>query len=75
MNNERLTLARNAYQRAVNDWIVAIRIEEHTARRQCTVADLDEWERTYQFEEVERNKVRAAKDAYQSALRQTLFHF
>jgi len=75
MNNETVNIARNAYQAAVNEWIAAIRVEENTARNQVTVSDLDAWESTNELAEAEQHKVKAAKQAYQDALRETLFHF
>jgi hypothetical protein len=63
------------YKAAVDEWISAIRQEEALASVNHTVAQVDQWELADDREEEARNKAKAAKTAYESALRQEFFHF
>ena len=64
-----------AYKAAVEDWIAAIREEEALASVNHTVAQVDQWEGAGFREEELRNKVKAAKRAYEGALRKRFFQF
>jgi hypothetical protein len=64
-----------AYKEAVEDWIAAIREEEALASVAHNVAEIDEWEGAAFREEALRQKVKAAKKAYEDALRMTHFDF
>jgi L-arabinose isomerase len=66
---------QSEYKAAVEEWIAAIRHEETLASVNHTVADIDEWERADDAEEEARNKTKAAKRAYEDALREKFFHF
>jgi hypothetical protein len=63
------------YKAAVDEWVTAIRQEEALASVNHTVAQVDQWELADDREEEARNKAKAAKTAYESALRQEFFHF
>ena len=66
---------RTAYKQAVEEWIVAIKHEEALASVDHSVADVDKWEQAHFAEEAIRNKVKAAKKQYESALRKRFFDF
>jgi hypothetical protein len=57
------------YKAAVEAWVAAIRAEEALASVNHTVADVDAWEGAHFAAEEEREKVEAAKAAYEDALR------
>jgi hypothetical protein len=63
------------YKAAVDAWVAAIRQEEALASVNHNVAEVDQWELADDREEVARNKAKAAKTAYESALRQEFFNF
>jgi len=66
---------QSAYKAAVNEWIDAIRREEALASEIHDVAEVDKWEEAANREEEARNKAKAAKAAYEAALRQEFFNF
>lgn len=66
---------QSTYKAAVDEWIAAIRQEEALASVNHNVAQVDEWENAGFHEEEARNKAKAAKKTYESALRQELFDF
>lgn len=63
------------YKAAVEEWIAAIRREEALASVNHTVAEIDKWEQAANDEEERRQKAKAAKGAYEDALRQKFFNF
>jgi hypothetical protein len=63
------------YKTAVDEWIDAIHHEEELASTNHSEADIDEWELAGDAEEVARDKAKAAKQAYESALRREIFNF
>jgi hypothetical protein len=63
------------YKAAVDAWVAAIRQEEHLASVDHTVAEIDQWEAAANLEGEAGNKARAAKKAYEDALREKFFHF
>jgi len=66
---------QGAYKAAVEEWIAAIRNEEHLASANHSVAQVDKWERAHYDEEDARDKVLAAKKEYEDALREKFFKF
>jgi hypothetical protein len=66
---------QSAYKAAVDVWVAAIQYEEALASVNHTVAQVDEWEHAAGREEQARKKVKAAKAAYESALRKEFFNF
>lgn len=66
---------QSSYKAAVDKWIDAIREEEALASVNHSVAEVDEWEGASFREEEAKNKVKAAKTAYESALREKFFKF
>lgn len=70
-----LDQVQSNYKAAVEDWIAAIREEESLASVNHSLADIDLWEHAVAYEEEARQKARAAKKAYEDALRQEFFHF
>jgi hypothetical protein len=66
---------QRAYKAAVDDWIAAIRAEEALASEIHDVAEVDKWEEADDLEEEARSKAKAAKAAYEAALRQEFFNF
>jgi hypothetical protein len=66
---------QGVYKTAVEDWIVAIRHEEALASVNHSVAEIDQWEDAHASEEEARDKVKAAKEKYEDALRRKFFDF
>ena len=64
------------YKAAVDDWVAIIREEEALASAaDHSVAEIDEWENAADREDAARDKAKAAKQAYEDALREKFFHF
>lgn len=64
------------YQSAVEQWIEAIRAEETLATpAEHSEAQIDQWEAAGWTEESARKEAKAAKAAYESALREEFFNF
>jgi len=64
------------YKAAVEEWVTAIRSEEDLASAaDHSVTDIDAWEAADEREEEAREKAKAAKEAYEDALREKFFHF
>jgi len=72
---ETLDQLQTEYKSAVEDWIKAIREEESLASTEHSVAELDSWEAAGFREDDARNKVKAAKQRYEDALREKFFNF
>lgn len=70
-----LDVLQSSYKTAVEEWIAAIRQEEQLASVNHTVAEVDRWEAADQAEEEARNRAKAAKEAYEDALREKFFNF
>jgi hypothetical protein len=66
---------QNSYKAAVDEWVATIRQEEALASVNHSVAEVDAWEGAGFREEEARKKAKAAKQAYESALRQEFFNF
>jgi hypothetical protein len=64
-----------AYKDTVEAWITAIRKEEALASVNHDVAEVDQWEQAHLEEDELRNKVKAAKEEYEDALRAKFFGF
>ena len=64
-----------AYKDTVEAWITAIRKEEALASVNHDVAEVDQWEQAHLEEDELRNKVKAAKEEYEDALRSKFFGF
>jgi len=64
-----------AYKNAVEAWIASIRKEEALASVNHSVAEVDEWEKAHFDEDEMRTTVKAAKAAYEDALREKFFGF
>jgi hypothetical protein len=71
----KLDSMQSTYKSAVNEWINAIRQEEELASVHHSVAELDKWENAGMLEEESREKAKAAKKAYEGALREQMFNF
>ena len=63
------------YKTAVEEWIAAIRHEEALASVNHTIAEVDLWENAGFAEDEAREKAKAAKEAYEDALREKFFDF
>jgi hypothetical protein len=63
------------YKAAVEEWIATIRQEEALASANHSVAEIDQWEGAADREEEARDKAKAAKEAYEDALREKFFNF
>jgi hypothetical protein len=64
------------YKAAVDDWVAIIREEEALASgADHSVAEIDEWENAADKEDIARDKAKAAKQAYEDALREKFYHF
>jgi hypothetical protein len=66
---------QSTYKAAVEEWIAAIREEEALASANHSVAEVDSWEHADFREEEARGKAKAAKSAYEAALRAKYFGF
>jgi hypothetical protein len=66
---------QSAYKTAVEKWIAAIREEEALASVNHSVTDIDKWEAAHFREDEIRSEVKAAKTAYEDALREKFFGF
>ena len=64
-----------AYTAELEEWIAAIRREEALVTVNHSVAQVDEWERAHFEEDELRTRVKAAKKAYEDALREKFFGF
>jgi len=63
------------YKAAVDLWVGAIREEEAHASVNHSLAEVDTWEQDAFREDDLRKQVRAAKKAYEGALRERFFNF
>jgi hypothetical protein len=63
------------YKAAVDLWVGAIREEEAHASVNHSLAEVDTWEQDAFHEDDLRKQVRAAKKAYEGALRERFFNF
>ena len=64
------------YKAAVDNWVAVIREEEALASAaDHSIAEVDAWEEAHEREEHARDKAKAAKHAYEDALREKFFHF
>ena len=70
MDNAELDQLRQAYKEAVEKWIAAIREEEALATPDHSIHAWDLWERAGFAEEDARKKTLAAKEHYESGLRE-----
>jgi hypothetical protein len=70
-----LDAMQTQYKDAVEDWITAIRLEERLASVNHNLAEVDQWENADLAEEVARTRAKAAKEAYEAALRKKFFNF
>ncbi|MBT9333307.1 hypothetical protein [Paracidobacterium acidisoli] len=66
---------QSEYRTAVEAWIAAIREEEALASVNHTVAEIDLWEQADLREDEARSRAKAAKKAYEDALREKFFQF
>ena len=66
---------QRSYQSAVEEWIDAIRKEEMLALVNHSEAEIDTWEAAYFAEANAGDKAKAAKKAYEDALREEFFNF
>jgi hypothetical protein len=64
---------QGAYKAAVDTWVTAIRSEEALASVNHTLAQIDLWENAHFLAEDARGKAKAAKAAYEAALRSRFF--
>ncbi len=65
---------QSAYKAAVDAWVTTIRAEEELASVHHSVAEVDKWENAHFLAEDARHTARAAKTAYENALRKLLFN-
>ena len=71
-----LDAMQTSYKSAVEDWIRAIRQEEALATpAEHSEAQIDQWEAAAMNEEDARKQAKAAKVAYEDALRERFFDF
>ncbi len=70
-----LNTLQATYKAAVAHWIELIRAEEALASVEHSEAKLDAWEEAGFEEEDARDLAKAAKEAYEDALRETMFNF
>jgi hypothetical protein len=70
---EELDRMQAQYKAAVEEWIAGIKAEEALASVNHSVAEVDRWEGAHFREEELRGKAKAAKGAYEAALRAKFF--
>lgn len=75
MANAELDHLRFMYKAAVERWIEAIRQEEDLATPDHSMKAVEVWEQAGFKEEEAREQAKAAKEAYEEALRRALFDF
>jgi len=75
ISSEELDQKQRNYKTAVDVWVAAIRYEEALASVNHTVSEVDQWEHAATREEEARKKAKAAKLAYEDALRQEFYKF
>jgi hypothetical protein len=64
------------YKTAVDEWVAIIRQEEALASAaDHSITEIDAWEEAGDKEDEAREKAKAAKQAYEDALREKFFHF
>jgi len=73
--SEELDQKQRDYKTAVDVWVAAIRYEEALASVNHSVAEVDQWEHAAAREEAARSKAKAAKVAYEGAIRQEFYNF
>jgi hypothetical protein len=71
----KLDQMQSNYKAAVEEWIDSIRQEEALASVNHSVAEVDQWENAADREDEAREKAKAAKKAYEDALRREFFNF
>jgi hypothetical protein len=74
-DHSELDRLQGEYKAAVEQWIAAIRREEDLASVPHEIAEVDKWEGASFEEDDIRNKVKAAKKAYEDALREKFYGF
>jgi adenylosuccinate lyase len=74
-DNSELDRLQGDYKAAVELWIAAIKNEEDLASVPHEIAEVDKWEQAGFDEEDIRTKVKAAKKAYEDALREKFYGF
>jgi hypothetical protein len=74
-DHSELDRLQGAYKAVVEEWVGAIREEEVLASVNHSVADVGKWEAAHFREDELRNKVKAAKNEYEDALRRKFFDF
>ena len=70
-----LDIMQSNYKAAVDSWVATIRAEEALASTNHNVAEIDQWEEAANCEDEARNHAKAAKQAYEDALRKEFFDF
>ena len=73
--NAELDQMQQAYKKAIEEWIKAIKREEALASANHSVAQIDRWEEAHFKEEEARTKAKVAKEKYEGALRKKFFGF
>ncbi len=75
MDEAELDKLQAGYQKAVDDWVTAIRAEEALASVHHSVAELDKWGEFHAIEHKAHKEVIFRKRLYEDALRRDLFGF
>jgi cyclopropane fatty-acyl-phospholipid synthase-like methyltransferase len=75
ISTSELDRLQSAYKTAVDQWRAAIDHEEALASGIHSEAAIDTWEAAHFAEEKTRLEARAAKGAYEEALRKEFFNF
>ena len=70
-----LDALQHQYKAAVDEWLSAIRHEEALASVSHSIAEIDKWEQAHFEEDAVRTRVKAAKAAYEDALRAKFYGF
>jgi hypothetical protein len=75
MNNPSLDELRLTYKQAVDQWALAIRVEEALATPDHSEVATEHWDDAGFAEQDAQNKARLARDEYKDALRKANFGF
>jgi hypothetical protein len=75
MDNSKLDELQQAYKRAVDQWVIAIRAEEALATPDHSEVAMEHWDSATFAEQDAQEKAKKARDEYKDALRKVNYGF
>jgi hypothetical protein len=75
MDNSKLDELRQAYKRAVDEWVNAIRAEEALATPDHSEVAMEHWDTATFAEQDAQERAKQARDLYKDGLRQVNYGF